>query len=277
MGEFDKIWTPVSCFGFAALCYWLSWDVVAGLLLLLGLVMTAGVVLLTARDKYRESSAAKAEHERQRRLMQQARNQAVQDLVEKALRSLEYMPVHLADAERHLDQAEKDFRDRVFSPFWDAVEAATTSLAQFSQSVELITSGCIEYGQLVQGYEGTRLQFPIRSDSILPIGVATTTSERLGRVVRLAQQDFQFATIFEQHKTNRILIQGFNSLAEAIALMTTRLEEAIRSLEAAVNRMNREVGSAVRSVGAGIAAAESARALRENKALTELRRISRRL
>jgi hypothetical protein len=99
----------------------------------------------------------------------------------------------------------------------------------------------------------------------------------MSRIARLAQRDFQFATIFEQHKTNRILIQGFTGLGEAIAEMTSRLEKAIGNLDDSVNRMNWEVSSAVRSVCAAIAATGSARTLQENKTLTELRRIRRRL
>ena len=45
---------------------------------------------------------------------------------------------------------------------------------------------------------------------------ARPTAQRLAVVVRKAQKDFHFATIFEQRKTNKILVAGFSTLASAI-------------------------------------------------------------
>ena len=53
----------------------------------------------------------------------------------------------------------------------------------------------------------------------LPLGKLPdlrSTSARLTAIVRESQKDFQFATIYEQRKTNKILIAGFNTLESAI-------------------------------------------------------------
>ena len=55
-------------------------------------------------------------------------------------------------------------------------------------------------------------------------------AERMHRVVRIAQKDFEFATIFEQRKTNRLLVSGFGTLAWAVAEMGVRLQKSISRL-----------------------------------------------
>jgi len=53
----------------------------------------------------------------------------------------------------------------------------------------------------------------------LPLGKLPdlrSTSARLTAIVRESQKDFHFATIYEQRKTNKILIAGFNTLKSAI-------------------------------------------------------------
>ena len=57
--------------------------------------------------------------------------------------------------------------------------------------------------------------------------VATATAERMQAIVRKAQRNFQFATIYEQRKTNQILVAGFTTLAQALNQMTGQITASI--------------------------------------------------
>ena len=49
-------------------------------------------------------------------------------------------------------------------------------------------------------------------------------------IVRQAQKDFHFATIFEQRRTNGILVAGFANLGSAIEDMGSRIDGSIKTL-----------------------------------------------
>jgi hypothetical protein len=49
-------------------------------------------------------------------------------------------------------------------------------------------------------------------------------------IVRKAQSDFQFATIYEQRKTNQLLVAGFTNLAQALDGMGQRIASSIDDL-----------------------------------------------
>lgn len=63
------------------------------------------------------------------------------------------------------------------------------------------------------------------------------TAERMKAIVRKAQRSFQFATIYEQRKTNQILIAGFTNLAEALDQMAYRITDSIDNLTNSVDVM----------------------------------------
>jgi hypothetical protein len=48
--------------------------------------------------------------------------------------------------------------------------------------------------------------------------------------VRAAQRDFEFATIFEQRKTNRLLVAGFSTLGQAMGELASRFEASLSEL-----------------------------------------------
>ena len=62
-------------------------------------------------------------------------------------------------------------------------------------------------------------------------------------IVRTAQRDFQFATIFEQRKTNQILVAGFTNLGQALDQMTRQLSQSINDLSDSVDSMTSTLNS----------------------------------
>ena len=76
---------------------------------------------------------------------------------------------------------------------------------------------------------------------------ATRTADRMHSIVRRAQKDFQFATIYEQRKTNQLLVEGFANLGQALNEMSYRLNASIDALSESLSdaiydlsRSNRE-------------------------------------
>jgi flagellin-like hook-associated protein FlgL len=74
------------------------------------------------------------------------------------------------------------------------------------------------------------------------------TAERMQAIVRKAQRNFQFAMIYEQRKTNQILVAGFTSLAQALDQMSQSITTAIDSLAKSVDSMSSSLGKSMRRI-----------------------------
>jgi len=161
----------------------------------------------------------------------------------------ESMPKHLSSAEKYLDQGEVDFADGAFAPFWDSIENAAITLARFAEGVHHIKNNSSGYTALIRKYEDTPPQFPLAHQSVAKLGVVgTATAERMKATVRTAQRNFQFATIFEQRKTNQILVAGFTNLAEALDRMTWQITASIDDLTGSVDVMTSTLNESMRAI-----------------------------
>ena len=69
-----------------------------------------------------------------------------------SLSLFEKMPHQLVEAERLLDQAEADFAEGVFVPFWDSIERATSQLRAFDESVREMHRNIERYAAIVPLY-----------------------------------------------------------------------------------------------------------------------------
>lgn len=137
------------------------------------------------------------------------------------------LPGLISIAEATLDRAEEEFRDGAFAPFWDAVEEAANTLARFTAAVQGLVRNATDYRS-----NSSRLPAPLPP---FQLGVqtlpdATQTAERMRRIVRKAQKDFKFATIFEQRKTNQLLVAGFSSLGQAINELGDQIDSSLEAL-----------------------------------------------
>jgi hypothetical protein len=120
----------------------------------------------------------------------------------------------LSTAEADLDAADRDFTDSAFAPFWDSIERAANNLSSFNQTTYLLTAQASQYYNSLRDRDHTFPNFPV-TPTALPD--PTHTTDRMQSIVRKAQCNFQFATIYEQRKTNNILKHGFMSLSSAIS------------------------------------------------------------
>jgi hypothetical protein len=158
-------------------------------------------------------------------------------LGENSVSLFESMPEHLKSAEEYLNQAEFEFSEGAFAPFWDAIEEATNTLGYFDEGINNIIYNSSRYGDLVLDYEGVAPKFPLACESVKKLSVGTSTAKRMKHIVRIAQRNFQFATIYEQRKTNELLVEGFTNLAQALDKMTWKITDSIDNLASSVDSM----------------------------------------
>ncbi len=213
------------------------------------------------------------------------RHEAI-ELSKRSVALFESVADGLARAECHLDQAEIDFAQRGFAPFWDAIEQSAAALAHVDEGARHINAQASRYLELIRKYRGGVLPaFPLASDSIRRLEVARRTADRMGGVVREAQHDFQFAVIYEQRKTNRILVTGFTTLANILESMTSQLTSSIADLTGSVQAISPELKDIERRLTriadgtahhhTQLAQALSEQAARERKAVAILDNIQR--
>ncbi|MDB4914695.1 MAG: hypothetical protein JWM95_2339 [Gemmatimonadetes bacterium] len=205
-----------------------------------------------AREAHRQRELAKALKE------QQSLHEQMAVLGEGSLSLFESMPEHLRITERHLDQAEADFAEGAFAPFWDSVERAANTLGGFDERVRQIGNNASRYGELVKQFKSTPPRFPLAPEAVAKLSIGTATAERMKSIVRYAQRNFQFATIYEQRKTNQLLVAGFTGLAQALEQMTFRITSSIGYLSHSVEAMGAMLNESVLSVDSRIAEMEAA-------------------
>ena len=178
------------------------------------------------RDKERKDQEESDRFWRAREAEQARLTHNVTQLVSGTRSTFESLPGIIASAEAALDRAEKEFSDGAFAPFWDAVERAITGLASSDACVRTIAQNSTRFTEEIRKLEKPpRLEFPT---SAFP--EAAPTLARMATIVRQAQKDFHFATIYEQRRTNGILVAGFANLACALDDMGTRIQGSIRDL-----------------------------------------------
>lgn len=153
------------------------------------------------------------------------------------------IPKLVHTANHHLNRAEEEFSEGAFAPFWDEVEIATKKLAEYKNQIELINYYAKKHREVYDCYVE---KYRCVSDNVdelvpqfnLPIAElidARPSAARLAAIVRKAQKNFEFSTIYEQRKTNKLLVSGFSTLASAIYsigdAITSSLNDLSKNLE----------------------------------------------
>jgi hypothetical protein len=221
------------------------------LALLTAALSLAAAFWLAKRMRARTLAARELKAQREalwlRRVTQQKRvRERIVSLNDESLGLLESMPRLLESAEGHLDQAEIDFAEGAFAPFWSSVECAALALAGFDESVQKLEINSCEYTDLVARCRVAAPRFPISAEAPARMKVAAATSHRMRGIVRRAQRDFQFSVIYEQRKTNQILIAGFRNLTQAVEEMASRITASIDGLATSVEKMTSTLDESLR-------------------------------
>jgi hypothetical protein len=107
-------------------------------------------------------------------------------------------------------------------------------LGRFAEGVHGIKDCAARHTELVSKYEGTPPRFPVSVGYVKELGVGMRSAARMQNLVRKAQRDFRFSMIYEQRKTNEILVAGFEHLAEALEGMEWEISASIDALTGSV-------------------------------------------
>jgi hypothetical protein len=217
------------------------WVVTIGLIVLIVLVLDIKMTTKNATAELKRQAADELRRKQQqedeirlrnKKVYEEQQRNAYQHLLQcvtSANSVFNNLPDEIRIAEHTLNKAEEEFADGAFAPFWDAVESAVTNLARFDQYIQQILSQTNQYNQKRKELDSTPPLFKFNTND-LPN--ATAAAERLRSIVRRAQKDFHFATIYEQRKTNQILVSGFQNLGQALSEMTYRIESSLDALSA---------------------------------------------
>ncbi len=224
----------------------------------LWICVVGGAIIGFVTKLIEESRAAQARADAQasaqaheRRVHQQTQQNCETELVRISADSLgtfEALPTYLLDAESLLDQAERNFEEGAFAPFWDSIEQAAVRLGSFDGGVTSMGTHAKHHLELGKVYERKSPAFPISRDSVKGLIAGNTTAERMKAIVRRAQRNFQFASIYEQRRTNQILIAGFNSLAQALDGMANKISQSIDDLSDQVTSAITDLGDQISEV-----------------------------
>lgn len=131
----------------------------------------------------------------------------------------------IQDANVALNLARAEFNSRAFSPFFDQVELAAIKLSLFATKLQLAHYYGNRYTHLLTRMEHT---FPKLVDVQRMIPDPTNALQGLAQVLRMAQTDYQFATIWEQRKTREAIVDGFDNLGDACQQLEAVVWQALR-------------------------------------------------
>ena len=198
-------------------------------------------IILKLHRKLAKENSARLDHEEYQRAkklesdnlhqIEQKRIYAILTRVcDDALESFESMPSCLLSAEEHLDLAEAAFESGAFAPFWDSVEQATQMLGKYGEKIRKIKTHVDEYAAYAKRLEESPPPFSIVPESVTSMSTSNTSSDRLRSIVGKAQRNFQFATIYEQRRTNQLLVAGFKNLAQALDGIGFHIQSSIEDL-----------------------------------------------
>ncbi|MCA1004528.1 hypothetical protein LCL87_02245 [Rhodococcus hoagii] len=220
-------------------------------------MLAGGIAFSIAASQFRKSEARAAseaaererEEDRQRRAAEDyAKSQ--EDLLATVTRSnqsasqaLDRLPVHLEEAANLLGQAEVDWEERVYNPFWASVEGCAVKLTDFEKDVELIHSLARQYQSAASAYDRPVPPFVVSSVSVDAMDAYKKIYDTLAKNTRRALGDIEFASIYENWHGNRIMAAGFSDLRTAVNQMSINISSRISSLNASLGSMSQEIGS----------------------------------
>ncbi|MHB1592233.1 MAG: hypothetical protein ACYCTW_11990 [Sulfuricella sp.] len=205
--------------------------------------------LKTEVEKRESARIAEAARLQAHKDQQEATRKELINVNSNSLQSFESLPEQLSNAEQFLDQAERDYQENAFAPFWNTVELATMQLGGFDNTVARLAHFSQRHEALSKTYEATAPRFPINVKSVGGMAAAVTTTDRMKTIVRKAQTNFQFAMIYEQRKTNQLLVAGFTNLAQALDGMSSRIASSIDELGGNISAMSSAMQESFSTLG----------------------------
>ena len=185
-----------------------------------------------------------------------------------------------------LEKAERNFTERRFGPFWDAVDNTSTNLLGCRDLIRELTEDVRDYNARRLSLDFTffpelKSEFTPFRPTLPEIGFVASDLKTL---VRAAETDYEFASIYENRKTNVLLAKGFSNLIEGILHLGTEISGAITDLSSEVGDLSSKVGEELEVVtdrmealGGEVGAVSNAVAQLEGRVSTDASEVRERL
>lgn len=164
----------------------------------------------------------------------------IKKIDEDITRAKSEMSGRLATVRSNLRKVEREFAEEAYSPFWDAIEQTAYSIDAFAKSGKQIEGyfSTLNSRMLTYQANGHRHPLPavqnvaVKGNQLLSI---ESEVNQLHQYVRSGQRNINFATIFEQRRTNQLLKQGFEMLDFAITRSASEMRESQSRVEQSLN------------------------------------------
>lgn len=148
------------------------------------------------------------------------------------------LPYLEASAKMHIDIAKTDFSDNAISPFWDNIEEASKFLALYKEAIDQLQLNGELYSKILGGKSHN---FPDRFPIGTNISISNGLLDEFNTIIRKAHTRPEFGNIWEQRKTQKILIAGFQNLGQAINNMKDEIISSIDNLDYSIKSGFREL------------------------------------
>jgi len=122
------------------------------------------------------------------------------------------IPALHSNIDNDLLEAQQYFEQKFYSPFWDCIERIAIKFVQYHNELNNLKNLKNQYKQTLMFNKYNFPDYP-PSSKLAPID---GLNDKFLAIVRTAQSNFEFASIWEHRKTNKILIGGFETLENAI-------------------------------------------------------------
>ncbi|OYW74667.1 MAG: hypothetical protein B7Z37_16710, partial [Verrucomicrobia bacterium 12-59-8] len=127
----------------------------------------------------------------------------------------------------YITHAEAELADNSVGAFWDEIESATRRLAQYNNSIATIL-------RLTSDHANRRVallnEFQPKALEPRPIPNGEDLIFRMAKIVKQARRNPQWEAIFQQRRTNDILVHGFGNLGNALESLQQAVSTGLRDL-----------------------------------------------
>jgi len=190
----------------------------------------------------------------------------INDACLKSKIAFDEIPRNLLTVGELLVRAEQEYFNKEYINYWDSIETVALKFKKCDKFIhevinlsqtylentkrimdsEITILDCDKkyntnyYKQLII-IEKNLLVFPINIESIKNAVASARERNKYKEILYKGQTNYEFASIFEQRKTNKLLLKGFKNLHQAIINLGDNIESSLLDLERQICILNQNV------------------------------------
>jgi hypothetical protein len=153
---------------------------------------------------------------------------------------LKGIPFQLDCAHKVLDKIKFEFQENALIPFWDEIENFVIEMNSYQNSLQIMETNKKIYYQIVHSTENN---FPKTFPSYVDEKKTENLISEFKTIQREAFKKFEFANLWEQRKTQKILAFGFSNLQDAINNMSYNIVSSINILNDNISTLDKTISN----------------------------------